>query len=210
MEPPKFFVVDDFYSKPDDILNFATSLSYDTTVLSATESFVSRQRSANAKEVLEAIGEIVGVKPNWQRMNRIHEFWGFSGCGEFQLRTKAHSHEGRKHYHANGEWTGLVYLSKHIPSGEFGTRFYKHKPSETSHLIDLDAESYSWIKQDSSNQELWEKYDSPEMKFNRLVVFDCRYFHAEPPGFGQDVETGRLVQIFNFTSVGFKPSNRIQ
>lgn len=209
MGEPNFIVVDNFYSRPDEVLDFATSLDFGTTLLSATESLVSKERSPTARETLARIAGLADVEPNWEQMDRIHKFWGFSGCGEFQLRTDGHATEGRKHYHANGEWTGLVYLSQVIPTGSFGTRFYRHIPSGASHLSDLDPATYLQIKNDSSDANLWERFEAPELKFNRLVLFDPRYFHAEPPGFGTDAKTGRLVQIFNFTSIGFKPSNHL-
>jgi hypothetical protein len=107
-----------------------------------------------------------------------------------------------------GDFTCLVYLSKHEDSG---TEFYRHKPTDTYALPPLkdfyaDEVNFARFKRDCSHRdsEVWEKVNSVEGRYNRAVIFPSAVFHCRYPytGFGQGVEDGRMIWGCHFYMEG--------
>lgn len=197
------FVVDDFYPDPDEVRHFALSCDYRKPLISSTPALISSARHPLARESLLRIGDIAGVTPDWETVDDIYNFWGQAACGEFQLGLSHLSRTGQVHSHKNGEWVGIVYLSH--PSdceGRDGTYVVRHKELGIFRWHNISEGEYAILRKDAKDGEKWEILAVPKMKCNRLFLFDSRYFHAESPGFGADSATGRLIQIFNFKSVG--------
>jgi hypothetical protein len=114
--------------------------------------------------------------------------------------TNEHTEEAVVHSDIfTGDFTCLVYLSKHDDSG---TEFYRHKPTDTYGLPPLkdfyaDPVNFERFRQDCSHRdsEIWERVGSIEGIYNRAVIFPSCVFHCRYPytGFGQGVEDGRMI-----------------
>lgn len=199
---PAFFVVDDFYQNAVEVRAFAVESSYKKSILSGTQSLMSTRRYPFSEEVLDRIGQLIDVIPYYEGLERAFQFWGEISCGEFQLSLENNSTPGAVHSHKNGEWVGIVYLSRPEDcKNKVGTYIMRHKETGTFRWDSISDDLYSKLKSDSRNPESWEIIFAPEMKFNRLFLFDSRFFHAESAGFGTGAKNGRLVHIFNFTTV---------
>jgi GNAT superfamily N-acetyltransferase len=91
-----------------------------------------------------------------------------------------HSDEGM------GEWTAVLYLNPEPPAAD-GTTFWRFEPTGavlgSARALDKDA-------------ALWTPWHHVPARFNRVLVYDSRYFHsraiAENYGVG---ETARLIQV---------------
>jgi hypothetical protein len=199
--PPDPIVVDNFYGNPDEVREFAVSCKYWDSPFISTDSLVSRERHSHTEDTLHRIARLVGTVPNMAEINSLRSFWGFGGCGEFQLRTETHG-VGRVHSHTTGEWTGIVYLSQDCPDSSIhGTRFHRHLPTGLYHFGQFNNNDYEVIKKECRQFDKWELLLALPFVFNRLVLFDSRYLHSEAAGYGWGPADGRLIQIFNFRSV---------
>jgi hypothetical protein len=90
--------------------------------------------------------------------------------------------------------------------GKIGTYILRHNPSGLCHFTQTTEKQYEQLKKDAYDQSKWTVIAAPEMRYNRLFLFDSRYFHAMSAGFGDSSKTGRLIQIFNFKSSNFQPA----
>jgi len=191
----KPLIVDDFYSDPDDVALFAYQQQFRRTKLTGTESLVTYKAPPNLEEQLTSVANLVGVSPDIELVKSKALFWGFAGCGEFQLRLSSLG-TGKKHIHVNGGWTGIVYLSKTYPKSQVGTYFYQHLETGISHVDETNPDIRAMLDIDQDDEK-WRVHCAPSMRYNRLILFDSRFYHSEPPGFGDSPENGRLIQIFN-------------
>lgn len=94
-----------------------------------------------------------------------------------------------------GEWTGILYLTPEPPAGD-GTAFWRHRATGAiGSVADTDeARLDEWM--DWRQHDKWERWQTVEAAFNRLLLFPARYFHsraiAENYGAG---DAARLIQI---------------
>jgi len=200
-----YTVIDDFYTDPDSVREFALTSRYRDSSISGTRSLISDGRHPDTRTTLERIAHYAGCTADWQQIQRIYDFWEEASCGEFQLRL-ANMGRGRPHSHNTGQWVGIVYLSRDDHTHP-GTYLLRHNPSGAEHFSDVPPALYQELKRDSLLPDLWTVTFSPQMKYNRLFLFDSRLFHAESEGFGTDTASGRLVQIFNFISFSAQRAN---
>lgn len=202
-----FRVVDEFYDDPDEVRNFATRCSYKKPLISSTPSLISDTRHPNTRETLARIAALVDSKPDWKAVEELHAFWGQSGCGEFQLTLGHLDTIGQPHSHKNGQWVGIIYLNTPEQCrGKIGTYILRHNPSGLCHITQATEKQYEQLTEDACDESKWTVIAAPEMRYNRLLLFDSRYFHAMSAGFGDSPKTGRLIQIFNFKSNDFHPA----
>ena len=72
-----------------------------------------------------------------------------------------------------------------------GTRFeYEQKLRNNKKLIDNSTTDFT----------KWELVDKIGNVFNRLVLFNAHHFHTSMEYFGHNKETGRLFQVFFFST----------
>jgi hypothetical protein len=199
-----FRLVDGFYDEPHEVRNFAIHCNYRKPLISSTPSLISDVRHPKTRETLARIAALVDAKPDWTAIEELHRFWGQSGCGEFQLTLGHLDTIGQPHSHKNGQWVGIIYLNTPEQCrGKIGTYILRHNPSGLCHITQANEKQYEQLKEDAYDQSKWTVIAAPEMRYNRLFLFDSRYFHAMSAGFGDSPRTGRLIQIFNFKSGDF-------
>ncbi|VVE88574.1 DUF6445 family protein [Pandoraea bronchicola] len=95
-------------------------------------------------------------------------------------------------------WSGVVYLTPDAPP-QAGTAFFQHNetgfdlyPDDERQRECCDADATAW--------ERWTMTDRIANRFNRLILFRGRRFHASQGHFGDCKENGRLFQTFFFNT----------
>ncbi|HEX5238632.1 MAG TPA: DUF6445 family protein [Sphingomicrobium sp.] len=108
--------------------------------------------------------------------------------------------------------SGILYLSRPEDCCG-GTEFFRHRRTNTDRvpmtieeLKSLGYDSYKQMHRDivlkeGLDRSKWEHTMSVPMRFNRLVLLQPQYWHTSGPGFGDNVENGRLVYLMFFTCV---------
>ena len=180
-------VVDNFLDNPDEIREYALSLSYGERY-----SVGVRTKPATFTPLYKPVFEKILNNKIISNFDTHDDDSSTNGC--FQWCNE----EVTPVIHAdNVNCGGVLYLTPNAPP-ESGTVFYEHiETGETT------------IKNLSDTDVIWNKgfYDFTPFKeidrvanvYNRLVLFDGRHFHSGAPYFGQTIEDSRLFQIFFFT-----------
>lgn len=194
-------VVDDFLSDPDEVRAFAIRAEY-VPAWGSWDGFHTMARHPNTKDELYAMASLVsGNEPNWAEIDASYQFWHKASAGGFALMLGGAA--GVLHAHRrSGEWAGVVYLSTPQDcSGRKGTIFFRHRDTGLEQVSGVDpplAEEKRALD-DGGVSSAWAELEASEMKYNRLILFDSRRFHAASSGFGTDASNGRLIQVFNFS-----------
>ena len=183
----RFFVLDNFYSDPHGVREFALQQTY----YPGEGAVGHRTRKQFMFDGLrESFEEIIGAKiPD-------HD----NGYGWFDEGIN-----GRFQYCPAGtpsvfhcdvqKWAAMIYLTPGAPS-DSGTRMHVHKKTGLSHGTEPDiGNAFAGGFFDST------KFDTVALAgnvFNRLVIMDAKHIHSAGTYFGNSKETGRLVQLFFF------------
>jgi hypothetical protein len=191
--------VDSFYETPETVREFALGSEY-VPAWGSWDGLHSLERARDTRERLFQIAGLVSPSPpNWEEIDASYRFWRKAACGGFAALFNGQF--GVTHSHRrSGDWAGVVYMSlpEHC-AGRSGTQFYRHRKTGLELLDGTECEeAVERIRSDARNFDAWEETHSVPMAFNRLVVFDSRYFHRPSPGFGNTIADCRLVQVFNF------------
>jgi hypothetical protein len=202
--PGALVVVDDFYDDPDAIRAFAVDTPY-IEAWGSWEGVHSRARHPDT-EALRRMAALVDPErePNWAELDASYRFWRKASCGGFAGMLTGD--RGVLHAHRrSGDWAGVVYLSRPEDcAGRPGTRFFRHAELGLERVEDAAAitEREERAIADCAHPERWVEVHDVPLAYNRLVLFDSRFFHAASDGFGDDVASCRLVQVFNFCLTG--------
>lgn len=192
----KYFVVDDFYDKPDELVKAALSCAKEDKSagnyagVMTSSSFLGQHHKTLFQNLL-----------NEQSINPATDANG-------RIRFSKESDHYSQHIHFDGgintKWSGVVYLSKSHPSIE-GTAFWKHLKTDLEEIPKTveGFSKYGWntsqdlknfLETDGVDETKWEKTFSIPYKYNRLVLFRPWLFHSPGPAFGDSLETSRMVQ----------------
>lgn len=177
----RIFVVDNFYSDPYAVRNFALQQNF-----LEDQRFYKGKRTQTqyfvpgTKKVFE---DIISQKVNvWDEyaMNGV-----FQTCNAEDLLV----------YHTDTQqWAGMIYLTPNAPF-ECGTSFYAHKETKKRHQDEGIGDCFSGGFYDSTKFEL---VDTVGNVFNRLVIFNGKCIHSATKYFGQTLEDSRLFHMFFF------------
>jgi len=181
----KFWVVEDFYSNPMSVRDYALSRDYIQGGLG--RGFIG-SRSANQylfPGLKEKFESIMGIK--------IREWESHGMNGRFQFCIGGEPLV----YHCDDQtWAAVLFLTPNAPVAS-GTSFFKHKITQCRHKFDpriMEIFS-SGTTMDRTPHEM---VDSVGNVFNRIVIFDAGLIHSATDYFGKDINNGRLFQIFFF------------
>lgn len=105
-------------------------------------------------------------------------------------------------FHCDSQkWAAVLFLTPDAPP-QSGTSFYRHKVSKAFHSEHIDwtvGKNGDTFSGDTFlDPTPYEMQDKIGNVFNRLVIFDARLIHSGNDYFGHNRETGRLFQIFFF------------
>jgi hypothetical protein len=101
-------------------------------------------------------------------------------------------------------WAAIVYLTPNAPR-ESGTYFYRHLPSRRIRRRRRDGETdlVGMRPLDVCQRNAAGRFsirDKVDNVYNRLVVYDARFFHSPACFFGDTLKTGRLSHVITFNT----------
>ncbi len=171
-------VIDNFYSNPDKVREFALSQDFSTT-----GNFPgARTKPLMSNEAKNAINEImapVGPIRNWYDTDE-----GYTGCFQYCTaldRTWIHSDVTTK-------WAGVCYLTPDPPVSA-GTGIFRYKSNKSMEGPNIYP---------SQDYTKWELVDRIGNLYNRLIIYRGDLYHTSLDYFGQNKEDSRLFQTFFF------------
>jgi hypothetical protein len=182
-----FIVVDDFYENPDEIVARALALPY------------IKEQAVNYPGVMAH--PFQDVSPLMERFARLLggidlKYRGTQGG--FRVTTEADLATRTSLVHIDSsDFSAVIHLSQRSAEG---TYFYRHKRLGLERVDQTDdplvAEA---LQQDTLDLGAWEVIGLVPSKYNRLLLFDGKYFHSGAQRFsGNQLSDGRITQNFFF------------
>jgi len=179
----RLFIVDNFYSNPDEIRDYALTKVQYKQDLKWYKGFrsLTAYHPPNIKEVFEDIirQKIISFPKNT-----------VNGC--FQIMVAS---DPQVYHYDQQQWAAMIYLTPSAPV-ESGTRLHKSKNGFFRHKNEIGIDEY--FKGNFYDSTKWEIADSIGNFYNRLVIMDAKCVHSAGPYFGNDFESGRLTHLFFF------------
>ncbi len=182
------WVVDDFYTKPDSVREFALKQSFDEGGIG--RGYIGRRTEKQYlfKGLKEKFEEIIGKK--------ITKWEDHGMNGKFQV---AWSGEPLVYHCDDQRWGGMLYLTPDAPY-QCGTTLYAHKQTRARTFNDNGwDDAWKGIPGDPHlDGTSFEPVDVVGNVYNRLVIFDASCIHSASQYFGTVKENARLWQMFFF------------
>lgn len=178
----RLWVIDNFYTNPDEVRNFALSVEYqeDNDWYKGSRSKL-QHNFPGIKEIFE---KIMGIK--------LKDLNSHGMCGRFQLCT---AQENLVYHVDSQKWAAMVYLTPNAPV-ESGTSLLKSKITGARHASDPNFEgTFNGGFYDKTKFEVVDKIGNV---YNRLIIMDAQCIHAACQYFGNTKENARLTHLFFF------------
>ena len=117
--------------------------------------------------------------------------------GSFQYTTS----RDRSWVHVDGwnNWAGVLYMTPDAPLNS-GTGLYRFKDGTRFEYEQKLRNNKKLMDNSTTDFTKWELVDKVGNIFNRLVLFNAHHFHTSMDYFGHNKETGRLFQVFFFST----------
>lgn len=194
----RMYIVDDFYTNPDQVRNHALSLQRNET---SQGNYAGVMTADNflTQDHIDTISQLVGhyVTPST----------GFTG--KFRFTKESDPYKQDIHFDPgdnNCAWAGVVYLTPDIENTD-GTIFWKHKRTGlesiprtlegiAEHGWGGEGDLKRFLDTEGADHSYWNKTLTVPYKYNRLVLFRPWMFHSPGKPFGDAIENSRLVQTF--------------
>jgi hypothetical protein len=180
---PTFVVVDNFYKNPDKIREFALK-----------QNFQENPQYHKGKRSINPEFRFPGLKEQFEKiLNRKIKDWhryAVNGCFQYCI-----AGEAAVYHHDIQQYAGVLYLTPDAPPNT-GTCFYRSK--NTKKMKMGENEYASVFKTGHYDSTQFDKVDVVGNVYNRLVLFDAQLIHAAPTYFGDNLQNGRLFQLFFF------------
>jgi hypothetical protein len=175
-------VSDNFYLDPYAVRNFALS-----------KEFIEHKNYHKGKRTDE-VYLFDGLQEEFERLmgKKIKNFkqYGTNGCFQYCIAGD------QLVYHCDTQdYAGVLFLSPDAPP-QTGTTFYRSK--YTKNMTVNSSEHPIVFKNGFLDPTEFEVVDVVGNVFNRLVLFNSRLIHAASSYFGNNLENGRLFQLFFF------------
>lgn len=184
-------VIDDFYNNPYEVREFALQQDFDVT--GNFPGF--RTKPFGNDSIKDTIGNI--LKPFAGEIT----WWDGEYTGSFQYTVA----EDRSWIHSDSytDWAGVLYLTPNAPVTA-GTGIFRHKKTG---LITWDFDKHRDDEYDPDSPAhtgrdytKWDMVDRFGNVFNRLIMYRGNNFHVSLDYFGNDINDGRLFQVFFFNT----------
>jgi hypothetical protein len=200
MSELSYIIVDNFYKNPLDVREFALNETYESCHLPRYHS-----RSFANIEIYNKIQNVI-----YPFAGRIYNFYipgekrkefigdPFNGAFNYSIATQTSwfhydtlysgdTQESRRHF----QWVGVLYLNPNPPK-QSGTLIVKYNKDN---IQDRDIPF-----NDRYDRNKWKVIDIIGNVFNRLVLYRSSQCHGANNYFGTDINDGRLIQIFFFST----------
>jgi len=184
-----FLVVDDFYVDPDGLRRRALRLPYQRSS-GVNYPGVTAPTPDDIAPVMERFSQLLGGIDIKCKRDQ----------GSFRITTAADMATRTSLVHVDTpDFSAIVHLSR---LANEGTYFYRHRAlglDRVSPEDNLRPEIRRAIEADTLDLSAWEQLYMIPMKFNRLVIFDGKYFHSGAQRLtGATRAQGRMTQNFFF------------
>lgn len=180
-------VVDNFYQNVDDVRKFALSQEFSVEGNYPgyrTASFLNESTKNNIERlILPHAGKVI----NWLQTEPD------SYSGAFQISYACH--KSWVHTDNANNWAGVLFLTPNAPL-EGGTGFYRSKINGSIYGDSDDPVCCN----NAEDMTKWELVSEVHNVYNRLILFQADQWHTSQVYFGNTMETGRLTQVFFFTT----------
>jgi hypothetical protein len=195
-------VIDDFLADPEAFRAQALSLDY---------SVEGPYPGRNSVEHIQIEG-LERLVSEFVR-ERVQVPWPLQSHGCCRLTLERDNGQASKIHIDPTHWSGILYLNR-PEDCRGGTEFYRHVasgtdrvPADSSALSAAGFCSYdelqrTVVEKDALDRSKWEHTMTLPMRFNRLVLLQPQYWHTSGPGFGDNLENGRLVYLMFFRRWG--------
>jgi glycosyltransferase involved in cell wall biosynthesis len=179
----RLFVVDNFYSDPDSVRDYALKVEY-----KQDERWYKGHRS-------KGYYHPIGIKESFENIlgEKITSFPVGTVNGCFQITFAS---DPQVWHFDEQKWAAMIYLTPNAPV-ESGTRLHRARGnSSIRHKDDLGVvDHFEGNYYDSTK---WEVADSAGNFYNRLVIMDAQCVHSAGSYFGDNFQNGRLTHLFFF------------
>ena len=199
-DTPAVIVVDDFYSDPDAVREYALSQNYQKP----GEHGAVGHRCEEGRKLFEGTREAFEKLLSGKLKEGDEEGgWNYSTNGCFQWCPAG---TRLVYHHDSQQWAGSVYLTPNAPP-EAGTSFYIHKqlgldkmPKDPPDWWTLHSQMYKNNSDEPNflDRTPWEEIDRVGNKYNRLVLWDAQRVHSASQYFGDQIHNSRLFHLFFF------------
>lgn len=185
---PTSWIVDNFYSHPSKVRDFALSQKYSEGGFG--RGFIGRRTE---QQFL-----FPGFKEKFEKImgRRITRWQDHEMNGRFQI---AWAGEPLVYHCDNQKWGGMLYLTPNAPY-QCGTTLYAHKQTKARNYYEEGWDA-SWVDIPGDphlDGTPFEPVDVLGNVYNRLVIFDASCIHSASQYFGTVKENARLWQMFFF------------
>tara|TARA_B110001450_G_C17539956_1_gene448208 strand:+ start:56 stop:805 length:750 start_codon:yes stop_codon:yes gene_type:complete len=189
---PISIVIDNFYNNPQEMREHILK-----------QEFKVRGNYPGQRTISYATNEIKEIIQRW-----IYPFGG--KITMFPMGEKEGTYNGsfqyttardRSWFHVDGwnNWAGVLYLTPNAPLNS-GTGLYRFKDGTRFDYEQEIRNNKELIDNSTTDFTKWELVDKIGNVFNRLVIFNAHHFHISMDYFGHNKETGRLFQVFFFST----------
>ena len=189
---PILLIIDNFYSNPLETRKYILE-----------QEFKIRGNYPGQRTLSYASEEIKSIIQEW-----IYPFGG--KITDFPMNKSENNYNGAFQYTTSRDrswihvdswnnWAGVLYMTPDAPVNS-GTGLYRFKDGtrfDDEQKLKGNNDEISNASQDITK---WELVDKVGNIFNRLVIFNSKSFHMSMDYFGHDKHTGRLFQVFFFST----------
>tara|TARA_Y100000996_G_scaffold375721_1_gene326667 strand:+ start:170 stop:772 length:603 start_codon:yes stop_codon:yes gene_type:complete len=189
---PILLIIDNFYSNPLETRKYILE-----------QEFKIRGNYPGQRTLSYASEEIKSIIQEW-----IYPFGG--KITDFPMNKSENNYNGAFQYTTSRDrswihvdswnnWAGVLYMTPDAPVNS-GTGLYRFKDGtrfDDEQKLKGNNDEISNASQDITK---WELVDKVGNIFNRLVIFNSKSFHMSMDYFGNDKYTGRLFQVFFFST----------
>ena len=193
-------IIDDFYSRPEEVRRIALNSPYPDPGSEYTYPGKNSDDNFYPDELHERFEQILNRK-----LVPAHE------NGYFRLSLETDSFKQDVHVDPSWEFGAVCYLNTPDQCiDEGGTSFWIHNKTKSERCPQTNEQArecgYSEAKEawwttvygEGLDRSKWTRYLLSPMKYNRIVIFRTDLWHSHNYNFGDNLENGRLVQLFFF------------
>jgi hypothetical protein len=180
----RYIVIDNFYDDPLSVRDFALKQEYTHNNYLPryhTKCFATNQHRDYFENIVKPFsGKIINF-----------EFGQFNGSFQYSTSFVV------PWIHCDcTDWAAIIYLTPDAHEA-YGTSFYSFKDGSISkrgsdETINIYTDKYKY------DITKWDLTDSIGNLFNRLVIYNSKYYHKPSDYFGTNLENARLFQMFFF------------
>ncbi len=208
---PTLSIIDDFLADPHAVRRAALGLGYDAEANQSNFPGRNSTKALPTKTLEQAVSSQIGVSVA-----------GAPNTSHGRCRITLKSDKGHSGVHVDPAfYSGILYLSKPEDCAKpnaGGTDFFRHKRTGLDRIpptleaareagfTDINAVLGEVVNKDTTHPAKWQRTMRVPIRFNRLILFSPWLFHTAAPGFGTDLESGRLAMLLFFDRAGTLPS----